>query len=54
MEELRALFIKYLTEDTDPKCATAIFDKENGLPLWSDVKLDMIMQAFDKVIKESC
>lgn len=52
MEELRELFIKHLTENTKLGWATAIFDKDNGLPLWSEIRLDMIMQVFDGAINE--
>jgi|GEM_PF-2701775 len=51
MEELREVFIRHLTEDIDPKIASAIFDID-GQSNWSCITLDMIMKIFDKAINE--
>lgn len=51
MEGLRELFLKSLTEDTDPEKATAIFNV-NGTALYKEVRLDMVMKAFDEAVKD--
>lgn len=51
MEELRKLFVHFLTTDMKGEYATAIFDKD-GNPLWNKVTLDMILYNFDKTVQE--
>lgn len=51
MEELRNLFIHYLTNDTKEGYATAVFSAD-GEALWNETTLDMIMYNFDKAVEE--
>ena len=58
MTELRLLFLKYLTQDSETHDARhrdfnqAIFDEEKGFAVWNGTDLDMVMEKFDKAIKE--
>ena len=55
---LRELFIKYLTQDSATKDARrkefnqAIFDAEKGFANYCETSLDMVLEKFDKAIKE--
>ncbi len=51
MEDLREIFTRHLTEDIDPKIASAIFGID-GESKWSEITLDMIMKIFDRAINE--
>jgi hypothetical protein len=57
-EKLKDLFIKYLTEDSPHNDRRrkdynqAIFDKNEGWLIWNTCDLDMIMEKFDKAVKE--
>ena len=62
-EELRRLFLKYLTQDSETKDARrkefnqAIFiDPEDksfgGRGVFNETYLDMVMEKFDKAVKE--
>ena len=58
MSELRQLFLKYLTEDSETQDARrkefnqAIFDREEGWAVFNGTDLDMVMEKFDKAVKE--
>jgi len=55
---LRELFIKYLTQDSATKDARrrefnqAIFDAEKGFANYCRTDLDMVLEKFDKAVKE--
>ena len=57
-EKLRALFLKYLTEDSETKDARrkefnqGIFDAKAGWAVFNGTDLDMVMEKFDKAIEE--
>jgi len=57
-ENLRELFLKYLTTDSETHDARrkeynqAIFDAEEGFACWSRTDLDMVMDKFDRATKE--
>lgn len=56
-DELRAEFLRLLTEDSETKDARrrefnqAIFDKDSGHAVWTGTDLGMVMRKFDKAIK---
>ena len=56
-DKLRALFLKYLTQDSETKDARrkefnqAIFDAPEGFAIWTRTDLDMVMQRFDRAIQ---
>lgn len=56
MDELRAEFIRLLTEDSvtpdrrRKEYNVAVFDPE-GWPIWTRTDLDMVMEKFDKAVK---
>lgn len=63
MKELRELFLKYLTQDSETKDMRrkefnqAIFMKSddafyNGEPVFCGTNLDMVMEKFDRAVKE--
>jgi len=58
MKELRQLFMKYLTEDSKTGDARrkefnqAIFNKGEGWQVFHGTNLDMVMEKFDRAIKE--
>jgi hypothetical protein len=58
IDNLRELFIKYLTEDSETMDARrkefnqAIFAKE-GYAVFNGTDLDMVLEKFDKAIKAS-
>ena len=58
MKELRQLFLKYLTEDSKTQDARrkefnqAIFDNREGWAVFCGTDLDMVMEKFDKAVKE--
>ena len=58
MKELRQLFMKYLTEDSKTGDARrkefnqAIFNKGEGWQVFQGTNLDMVMEKFDRAIKE--
>jgi hypothetical protein len=55
---LRELFLKYLTVDSETHDARrkefnrAIFDAREGWQVFNGTDLDMVMEKFDKAIKE--
>jgi len=55
---LRELFIKYLTQDSATKDARrrefnqAIFDAEKGFANYCETDLDMVLEKFDKAVRE--
>ena len=55
---LRALFLKYLTVDSETKDMRrkefnrAIFDPVKGFDCFTGTDLDMVMEKFDKAVKE--
>ena len=57
-KELRALFLKYLTQDSKTQDARrkeynqAIFDGEEGWAVFNGTDLDMVLDKFDKAVKE--
>jgi len=57
-KELRALFLKYLTQDSKTQDARrkeynqAIFDGEEGWAVFNGTDLDMVLEKFDKAVKE--
>ena len=57
-EKLRELFLFYLTTDSETHDARrkdfnqAIFDAEEGFACWSRTDLDMVMDKFDRAVKE--
>ena len=57
-KELRALFLKYLTQDSRTQDARrkeynqAIFDGEEGWAVFNGTDLDMVLDKFDKAVKE--
>lgn len=59
MDELRKLFLKYLTEDSETQDARrkdfneAIFDKDDGFQIYTFVELSDVMDKFDKAVKEN-
>lgn len=58
IEELRCLFLKYLTIDGSTQDARrkefnqAIFDRKEGWAVFHGTDLDMIMEKFDAATKE--
>lgn len=58
MKRLRQLFLKYLTEDSETanmrrkEFNQAIFNKDEGYQIFNGTDLDMVMDKFDKAIKE--
>ena len=58
VDKLRQLFLKYLTIDSETKDARrrefnqAIFDAEEGWAVFNETDLDMVMEKFDKAVKE--
>ena len=56
--ELRELFLKYLTEDSETQDARrkdfnqAIFNAKEGWAVFNGTDLDMVMEKFDKAVKE--
>ena len=58
MSELRQLFLKYLTEDSETQDARrkefnqAIFDREEGWAVFNGTDRDRVMETFDKAVKE--
>ena len=56
---LREEFIKFLTVDSETHDARrkefnqAIFDAERGYPIWQSIDLAMVMQKFDRAVKEA-
>jgi len=59
MKDLRILFLKYLTEDSETQDARrkdfnqAIFNAKEGWAVFNDTDLDMVMEKFDKAIKDN-
>ncbi len=59
MERLRALFLTYLTEDSitqdrrRKEYNQAIFDAEEGWAVFNGTDLDMVLEKFDKAVKEA-
>ena len=57
-DKLRDLFIKYLTVDSVTKDARrkefnqAIFDAKAGWAVFNGTDLDMVLEKFDKALKE--
>ena len=57
-KKLRDLFLKYLTVDSKIKDARrkdfnqAIFDAKEGWACFTDTDLHMVMEKFDKALKE--
>ncbi len=57
-EELRSLFLKYLTIDSQTHDARrrdfnqAIFNREKGWAIFHGTDLDMVMEKYDKAVKE--
>jgi len=55
---LRELFIKYLTQDSATRDARrkefnqAIFDAEKGFANYCKTDLEMVLEKFDKAVKE--
>jgi hypothetical protein len=58
-DELRAVFLRLLTEDgpsSDRRRKDfnqAIFDADEGWAVWERTTLDMVMEKFDKAVKET-
>ena len=58
-EKLRESFIKYLTVDSETKDARrkefnqAIFNDVEGWAVFTGTDLDMVMEKFDKAVKQS-
>jgi len=58
IDHLRVLFIKYLTLDSETHDARskefnqAIFDAEEGFARWTNTDLDMVLDKFDRAVKE--
>jgi len=58
MKELRDLFLKYLTADSETQDKRrkdfnqAIFDAKEGWAVFNGTDLDMVMEKFDKAVKE--
>jgi len=58
MKALRKLFLKYLTESSETQDMRrkefnqAIFDAEKGFACYTNTDLDMVMEKFDRAIKE--
>ena len=56
--EFREIFLKWLTENSETKDARrkdfneAIFDKDEGWQVFNGTDLDMVMEKFDKAVKE--
>ena len=56
--DLRALFLKYLTVDSETNDRRrkdynqAIFDDKEGWAVFNGTDLDMVMEKFDKALKE--
>ena len=54
--DLRALFLKYLTIDSETNDRRrkdynqAIFDDEKGYAVFNETDLDMVMEKFDKAV----
>lgn len=57
MSELREEFLRLLTVDSETKDARrkefnqAIFDAERGYAIWTGTDLGMVMEKFDKAVK---
>ncbi len=57
-KRLRQLFLKYLTIDSEIKDARrkefnqAIFDEKEGWAVFNGTNLDMVMERYDKAVKE--
>lgn len=57
-QKLRNLFIKYLTQDSEIKDRRrkgfnqAIFDAEKGFANYCETDLAMVLEKFDKAVKE--
>ena len=57
MKDLRAEFLRMLTEDSETKDRRrkdfnqAIFDPDQGFAIFNGTNLDMVMSAFDKAVK---
>ena len=58
MKELRDLFLRYLTKDSETRDARrkefnqAIFDAEEGWAVFCGTDLNMVMEKFDRAVKE--
>lgn len=58
MKELRDLFLKYLTQDSETSDARrrefnqAIFNLKEGWAVFNGTDLDMVMEKFDKAVKD--
>jgi hypothetical protein len=56
--ELRELFLKYLTVDSETKDRRrkefnqGIFDEEEGWAVFCGTNLEMVMEKFDRAVKE--
>lgn len=56
--KLRELFLKYLTEDSKTHDARrkefnqAIFDAKEGWAVFNGTNLNMVMEKFDRAVKE--
>jgi hypothetical protein len=57
VSELREEFLRLLTVDSETKDARrkefnqAIFDAERGYAIWTGTDLGMVMEKFDKAVK---
>jgi len=57
MKELRDLFLKYLTQNSETSDARrkdfnqAIFNGKDGLAVFNGTDLDMVMEKFDAAVK---
>ena len=58
VKQLRVLFLKYLTVDSETQDARrkefnqAIFDAREGWAVFNGTNLDMVMERFDRAVKE--
>jgi len=57
LQKLRQLFLRYLTIDSDTKDMRrkefnqAIFDAKEGWQIFNGTDLDMVMEKFDRAVK---
>lgn len=58
IKALRAEFVRFLTVDSETKDRRrreynqAVFDPETGNSVWSSTDMDMVLQKFDRAVKE--
>ena len=56
LNELRELFLKYLTRDSETQDGRrkdynqAIFNRQEGWAIFTSIDLDMVMEKFDKAL----